>query len=385
MSPFLSSVDDRRSGPAQYKEDAVRAADRDKMTVTNTQPVAPRRKRRWFQFSLRTLLVFVLLVGIGMSWFAVKVRQAREQKEVVEAISQAGGSVLYDWVYSYDYDPNEIPKPPGPIILRKLFGDDFLDTVVEVEIQCGDPVTGTAPPLPTGFLDHLEQLPELRTLLLDDAEISADDMRRISELSSLERLTLASASFREDGWEHVKEPSRLTELDLSGSRISDGAMTYFGRLRDLNWLDLSFSNAADDGLQHLRGLTRLRFLNLEQCHLITDAGLAQLTEMKELETLNLNTTSVTEAGWKHFQAFPKLEELHIDCFQASEQDIAELESLTSLRFLHLGCTTGETFARLRRRLPNVVVSFGFSGYDLPEDGFQEDEVDGQREFELPAR
>ena len=28
----------------------------------------PKPKRRWFQYSLRTLLVLMLLVGVGMSW-----------------------------------------------------------------------------------------------------------------------------------------------------------------------------------------------------------------------------------------------------------------------------------------------------------------------------
>jgi len=56
----------------------------------------PKPQRRRYQFSLRTLPVFVLLVAIGMSWFAVKMNEARKQREAVEAIVAAGGWVDYD-------------------------------------------------------------------------------------------------------------------------------------------------------------------------------------------------------------------------------------------------------------------------------------------------
>ena len=41
-----------------------------------------RRTRRFLQFSLRALLVFVLLVSVGMSWFAVKLERARRQRHL---------------------------------------------------------------------------------------------------------------------------------------------------------------------------------------------------------------------------------------------------------------------------------------------------------------
>ena len=49
-----------------------------------TTPPPKRRTRRLLQFSLRALLVFVLLVSIGMSWLAVKLEKARRQREAVE-------------------------------------------------------------------------------------------------------------------------------------------------------------------------------------------------------------------------------------------------------------------------------------------------------------
>ena len=56
----------------------------------------PQPKRRRFQYSLRTLLLFMLLVSIGLSWFTVKMQQASRQREAVEAIRELSGWVGYD-------------------------------------------------------------------------------------------------------------------------------------------------------------------------------------------------------------------------------------------------------------------------------------------------
>jgi len=38
-------------------------------------------KLRWYQYSLRSLMLLVLLAAIFMSWFAVKIKQANQQRE----------------------------------------------------------------------------------------------------------------------------------------------------------------------------------------------------------------------------------------------------------------------------------------------------------------
>ena len=71
----------------------------------------PKPKRRWLQFSLRTLLVFVTLSAVACSWFVVKMQQVRRQREAVKAIMEAGGWVWYDYEFAFD---NGVPVPPPP-------------------------------------------------------------------------------------------------------------------------------------------------------------------------------------------------------------------------------------------------------------------------------
>ena len=80
----------------------------------NAEP--PKRKRRWFQYSLRTLLLLTMALGIGSRWITVR---AQRQKAAVDAILNDGGAVVYD--YQIDAAGGVIPdaKPPGPDWLRK--------------------------------------------------------------------------------------------------------------------------------------------------------------------------------------------------------------------------------------------------------------------------
>lgn len=58
--------------------------------MTDTKP-----KLRWFQFSLRTLLIFVTLFAILLNWIGPKIRQAKRQREAVVAIQNLGGVVTH--------------------------------------------------------------------------------------------------------------------------------------------------------------------------------------------------------------------------------------------------------------------------------------------------
>ena len=55
-------------------------------------------KRRWYQFSLKTLLVVMTLLCLGPGGYvAYEQEKARRQKAAVEAIEKLGGNVKYDW------------------------------------------------------------------------------------------------------------------------------------------------------------------------------------------------------------------------------------------------------------------------------------------------
>ena len=60
------------------------------MSVATPQPVGPKPKRCWYQFSLRTLLIFVTFFAIPCSWLAVRLDRAKKQKKAVEVFRALG-------------------------------------------------------------------------------------------------------------------------------------------------------------------------------------------------------------------------------------------------------------------------------------------------------
>ena len=64
-----------------------------------------RPKRRWFQFSLRTIFIVMALFAL---WLGVITGPTHEQKRAVEVIQRDGGEVRYD------YEELGNVEPPGP-------------------------------------------------------------------------------------------------------------------------------------------------------------------------------------------------------------------------------------------------------------------------------
>jgi internalin A len=215
--------------------------------MTDQSNPASRPWRRFLRFSVRGMIVVVLVIGAGMGWL---VHQAHVQRDAVAAIVRNRGGVLYDWEWR---DGNWIPdgKPRPPPWLVDLFGIDFFGRVTEVWLT-------------------------------------------------------RSAAAPDAAMEQVARLTRLQRLEVDGSSVSDAGLAHMKGLTNLSDVQLRFTQVSDAGLVHLKLLTSLESLDLSGTQ-VTDAGLAHLKELTKLASLFLHDTQVTDAGMKKLQqTLPRL-------------------------------------------------------------------------------
>jgi hypothetical protein len=66
-----------------------------------TTSMSPKTPRRWFQFRLRTLLMFVAIVAVPCGWLGWKLELKRKERAVLSEVNRLGGTVLFDWQGPY--------------------------------------------------------------------------------------------------------------------------------------------------------------------------------------------------------------------------------------------------------------------------------------------
>jgi hypothetical protein len=245
------------------------------------------------RFSVRGLIILVLLIGLWLGWLA---RSVRIQRNAVAAIEKAGGSVNYDWEY---WNANEVPSGLRWVRtwLADLIGADYFANVAVVWF----PPTATAPDF-----EQVGRLTGLVKLILEQCPLSNAELVHLKGMTRLSMLWLGETRLTDAGLVHLKGLTGLTCLDLGGTQVTDAGLVHLKGLTRLSSLNLSATQVTDAGLVHLKGLKGLELLDLSDTQ-VTDAGLVALKGLSKLFVLEVGDTQVTDAGMKQLShALPML-------------------------------------------------------------------------------
>ncbi len=115
--------------------------------------------------------------------------------------------------------------------------------------------------------------------------------------------------------------------------FTNAGLAHLKNLTELERLNLADTRITDAGLAHLKNLTALKRLNLEVTQ-ITDAGLAHLKNMTSLESLKL-PVQITDAGLVHLKNMTALESLNLTDTRITDAGLAHLKNMTSVERLNL--------------------------------------------------
>ena len=268
----------------------------------------PKHKRRWYQFSLWTLLVVMTLFTVGVGWIGSRMHRARAnrdrgasvEKEIEETaakIEKLGGEVTsaykqrrqQTWLEELFDDPGGPDDPVGGLTVERV---DFSHV-------CTD-----------AGLVHVGKLTNVERLSLYRSDITDSGLEHLKTLTHLEELNLDSTMVTDAGLEHLKGLRRLRELNLANTKVSDAGLEYLKGLTNLDFLDLTNTQVTNAGLEHLNRLTKLDFLDLSETR-VTDEGLIHLKGLSNLRRLDLGGTQFTDEGLIHLAGLTNLRELHL--------------------------------------------------------------------------
>jgi hypothetical protein len=205
--------------------------------------------RRRFQYSLRSLLVLVLLVSIVMSWVATKRQWATSQRQAAAEIEKLGGAVRWD--------------------MGCVREGGFLSEATNVSFE-GTQVTDAA-------LEHLNGLTHLLWLEFQGTNIRDSGLRYLKGLARLRWLNLEATQVTDAGLEHLESLGQLQGLSLCGTQITGTGLHHLKGLRQLDSLYLGNTRVTDVELEQLKGFRQLRWLDLRNTH-ATDNSVKRLQQ-----------------------------------------------------------------------------------------------------------
>jgi hypothetical protein len=144
-------------------------------------------------------------------------------------------------------------------------------------------------------------------------------------------------------------------LYFRGTALTDAGLKEIKDLKNLTALDLCQTQVTDAGLKELKDLKNLTALDLCDTK-VTDEGLKELKDFKNLATLQLYNTRVTDL--KELKELKNLTRLNLGGSRVTDEGLKELKGLKNLTFLILTATkvTNGAVGELQQALPKCKIS-----------------------------
>jgi hypothetical protein len=137
------------------------------------------------------------------------------------------------------------------------------------------------------------------------------------------------------GYALLQGMPHLRRLTLNKSGVTDKTLVAIAGCKQLRELVIPESTLTDAGLAELTKLTRLETLDISDAVKVTDKGMAVIKQLERLEDLRLNKTSITDKGLMELQPLEGLRALSVGgtriSTEAAEKFVEEMPNLRVIR------------------------------------------------------
>lgn len=193
-------------------------------------------------------------------------------------------------------------------------------------------------------LIYLRDMPQLKTLMLDDTNITDSGLQFFSNLQQLEELGLFNTPVTDAGIPHLIALKSLRKLNLfkrpnsnTCDLLTDKSAPYLAQIPTLEYLELNYSCLTDFSAPEIAKLPKLRFLDGSgsKAKPLTDAGLRHLAKIQSLEILSIDSDAVTDNGLADLVQLPNLKILRSICPKITDKGLSKIAKMKNLQKLSL--------------------------------------------------
>ena len=256
-------------------------------------------KRRWFRYSLRTLMVQMFVLGIMCALIA---RYANNRKSAIATVRNNGGTISFD---------PELPPTWFGKILRSVFGPETYQPVRMVNMLPDGHITIKQKTLSDDFLARLSALSELEFLELENTIVAETDWQYISQFRRLRTLYVRRSNISDEGVKYISQLPELEELNIEETKgISDAALVSISQLPKLSNLKLGFTKITDAGLLSYKPISNLQVLEMQGVK-ATSNGVESLKQIPSLKIVTLDWSEVDDKALDYFATLPNLKGLQL--------------------------------------------------------------------------
>ncbi len=212
---------------------------------------------RYFQFSMRTMLIATSMGAIGVGYLGWHVRRLNQIANDVSFLRSTRANVDLATLDSTLISKLTSSFSGYPTSVRKYFGTPAIADVDK-------------------FVAAIERNPSITELVVDGSHLEDAHVQRLLSLP-LKSLCVSQCSA---GHDLIAEASNsITWLGLQRTRVDDRSLQAMGALRNVEHLDLTRTSVSDDSIDFLAQLPSLKKLIIRRCK-ITAAGRVRLTSLR---------------------------------------------------------------------------------------------------------
>lgn len=188
----------------------------------------------------------------------------------------------------------------------------------------------------------LRSLPNLRYASFSNGEFDDAALSQLVGHPNLTNISLMFTSVSDEGLQHLTTMGRLQAVTVACRptgklpRLTDAGLAHLARITDLQNVQLKYWDVSDDGVTRLAAACpTLRVLALDQCKRVTSVGVAHLATLPELWLLKLTGASLGPDAAQSLASLTQVTQLTLVDTGIGDETLEAISTLSQLRHLDL--------------------------------------------------